>query len=186
MRQREHLLAEGLDILAASGPNGLTVDSLCRKLGCTKGSFYHHFRNRDDYVRHLLEFWVEEFTHKVIIETDKAAERKQRRELMLRNALAVPKGPESAIRAWAVRNPMVEEYTRRVDALRVDYLRRLFGLFTADETQALRLARATYTLFLGSRFISPPLDEAEYRAILDMITGDVGVHVSGTPETKRT
>jgi len=172
-RRREDLLEEGLGILATDGPDGLTVQALCGKLGCTKGSFYHHFRGRDDYVRGLLEFWISEYTLKVISKTDQASDRRERREHMLRNALAVPKGPEAAIRAWAVRNPLVEEYTRRADTLRMGYLRDLFGLFTADVERARLLARATYTLFLGSRFISPPLGETEYRELITQLTGQL-------------
>ena len=47
---------EGLTVLAEMGPDGLTIDELCRRLNLTKGSFYHHYANRSMYIKALLEF----------------------------------------------------------------------------------------------------------------------------------
>jgi hypothetical protein len=35
--------------------------SLSRRLDVTRGSFYHHFRNREDFVRTLLAAWEEDY-----------------------------------------------------------------------------------------------------------------------------
>ena len=35
------------EILAESGHKGLTIHELCRKVGVSTGSFYHHFANWD-------------------------------------------------------------------------------------------------------------------------------------------
>jgi AcrR family transcriptional regulator len=176
-RKKEDLLREGLDILAANGPDGLTVDALCKRLGCTKGSFYHHFDGRDAYVGALLEFWIAEYTQRVIAETERGKTPEERRELMLRNAVAVPKGPEASIRAWAVRNPLVAQYASRADTLRIDYLSKLFGQFTSEAKHASLLARTTYTLFLGSRVLCPPLNDSEYREIVTTLTTALGLRL---------
>jgi len=176
-RKKEDLLREGLDILAANGPDGLTVEALSKRLGCTKGSFYHHFDGRDAYVGALLEFWIAEYTQRVIGEAERGKTPEQRREFMLQNAVAVPKGPEAAIRAWAVRNPLVAQYACRADALRIDYLSQLFRQFTAEVEHARLLARTTYTLFLGSRVLCPPLEEAEYRELVTTLTTALGLRL---------
>lgn len=39
------------------GVPGLKVDLLARKLGVTRGGFYHYFKNREDLLGRLLEDW---------------------------------------------------------------------------------------------------------------------------------
>ena len=47
----------GFAILAESGHRGLTIHRLCRHVGVSTGSFYHHFANWDHYVTVLLAHW---------------------------------------------------------------------------------------------------------------------------------
>ena len=48
---REGWLARALEVLGKKGAGQLAVESLARQLGVTKGSFYWHFRDRDDFFR---------------------------------------------------------------------------------------------------------------------------------------
>ena len=59
-------LKEGLDVLANLGAEKLTIDTLCIQLGVTKGSFYHHFKNRQNFIESLLAYWEEVNTLAVI------------------------------------------------------------------------------------------------------------------------
>ncbi len=57
---------QGFKILKTSGAADLTIENLTKKLNKTKGSFYHHFKNRDDYFEKLLEFWEEKQTFDIL------------------------------------------------------------------------------------------------------------------------
>ena len=37
----------GLTLLAEEGLSGIKVDRLCARMGVTKGSFFHHFRSKE-------------------------------------------------------------------------------------------------------------------------------------------
>ena len=63
---RERWLETALSVLATEGGARLRIESLVRSLGVTKGSFYHHFKNREDFVRALIDYWSKEFTESVI------------------------------------------------------------------------------------------------------------------------
>ena len=63
---KEEWLARALEVLGKKGAGELTVESLARQLGVTKGSFYWHFRDRADFFRQLIEYWDEHFTQTVI------------------------------------------------------------------------------------------------------------------------
>src|SRR6266699_4570641 len=63
---RRRWLEEGLALLEEAGAEALTIESLTSRLGVTKGSFYHHFTNYQDFKQRLLSFWEEEHTLQVI------------------------------------------------------------------------------------------------------------------------
>ena len=54
-----------MEVLAKEGQAKLRVDALASQLGVTKGSFYWHFKNRDDLFAHLLDYWTHELTQVV-------------------------------------------------------------------------------------------------------------------------
>ena len=53
---------QGFNLLKAGGAAELTIENLTKRLNITKGSFYHHFKSRQDYSEKLLEFWEEKQT----------------------------------------------------------------------------------------------------------------------------
>ena len=63
---REEWLMLALEEVAREGGAKLRIDKLVEGLGVTKGSFYWHFKDREDFVQSLVEFWAEYTTTKVI------------------------------------------------------------------------------------------------------------------------
>ena len=55
-------LEAGLEALSAGGVAALTVEGLAKSLGIAKAGFYWHFKDRDDMLRQLLDYWVHEIT----------------------------------------------------------------------------------------------------------------------------
>src|ERR1035437_9753971 len=45
---RTRLLDAALDLVRAKGYAATTVDDICHRAGVTKGSFFHHFKSKDD------------------------------------------------------------------------------------------------------------------------------------------
>lgn len=64
---RQEWLASALDILAEEGGAKLRIDSLCRKMNITKGSFYWHFRSRNDFVTQILDYYLS-FTNRNVMD----------------------------------------------------------------------------------------------------------------------
>ena len=62
---REKWLMRALDILAEEHNALLRIDDLVKRMGVTKGSFYWHFKDRDDFLTQLLDYWIHEFNEKV-------------------------------------------------------------------------------------------------------------------------
>ena len=56
----EALGHHSMEALIEEGPAGLPIVRLARRLGVMSGSFYWHFRNRNDFRDRLLARWLEE------------------------------------------------------------------------------------------------------------------------------
>ena len=54
---RDAWLRKALDVLFANGISQIKVEVLARKLKLTKGSFYWHFKNRDELLRSMVDWW---------------------------------------------------------------------------------------------------------------------------------
>lgn len=118
---RDHWIAAGFDALDRDGDAGISAERLARRLNVTRGSFYHHFRNREDFVHALLSAWEADYAHRMLAH---AADGRSLEEVLERYlAIAAEKQPgrESAIRAWARHDPLAAAYQRRVDQTRLTF-----------------------------------------------------------------
>ena len=51
---REHLLTEGFAMLRAGGLGGVNIDKLCVKCYIAKGTFYHFFETKYEFIYHMM------------------------------------------------------------------------------------------------------------------------------------
>ena len=155
---RHDWLAAGFDVLVNEGTVALTLDTLTRKLNVTKGSFYHHFRNVDDFQNALLESWEQQYTTRVIEMSENTGDPDQVFDKFL-SALAVELPDiERCLRAWAIQDEQVRAYVQRVDEIRVAQARVWFEKMGHGSTQAQWLAKTLYALLIGCYSIFPPID----------------------------
>jgi len=53
------LLNAALHVIRERGYSATTVDDICHAAGVTKGSFFHHFKSKDDLALSAAAFWSE-------------------------------------------------------------------------------------------------------------------------------
>ena len=163
-------LEAGFDVLRRDGAAALTIERLTRRLRVTKGSFYHHFSSRDDFVRALLGRWEQKLTLELIEASREGlgfADR-SRRLTRLGRRLFEPR-LEVAIRAWALRDPMVMEFQRRVDEERLSYLEELFRQAAGDPRQACDMALIRYAFSVGAQQLQPELEPEHYARLFKLL-----------------
>lgn len=126
---REAWLAAALDVLAEEGQAKLRIDKLAADLGVTKGSFYHHFRSRDDFVQQLLDYWSRNYTDRFIEEISALEVSPQDRVLEMMRLIVRERLDrfDIAFRSWAAQEPSVAETVLNVDTRRHFFCRSLFA-----------------------------------------------------------
>ncbi len=163
----------GLKTLAAQGSGGIRIDNLCVLAARSKGSFYHHFTGREDFVAALLAYWEQELTQKIIDETER--ETTAIDKLIALNTLTSDSGSvvERELRRWAGHEPIVTEAIARVDKRRVKYVAGLFRQAKDISAQeAMDLAVMNYTTLVGFQQMFSPVP-ASRRKRIDQIFVDI-------------
>ena len=154
-------LRAGLEALRKGGVAAVRVERLAADVGVTKGSFYHHFRDRGALLEALLEFWSREMTDAEFerIQTLRAG-LAARLLALAQDVLEKGMGRyDPAIRGWARTDRKVAAAVAQVDRRRVRALTGFFeeGGFSAAEART--RARLFYTFLLGEPQVRAPARE---------------------------
>lgn len=153
---REDWLFAGFRALCDGGPSALRAEAIARELGTTKGSFYWHFADVPAFRRDMLLLWQTRATTELIealkpLDHDPAAQLYRLVDLMLESHSDMYGGfrAEPAIRHWGLVWPEAGEALRRVDMLRLAWLRERFERLGQDRDTATLNAANFYALVLG-------------------------------------
>ncbi|MDX2471421.1 MAG: TetR/AcrR family transcriptional regulator [SAR324 cluster bacterium] len=161
-------LAEGLELLGEKGAQGLTIDSILKRLKVTKGSFYHHFKNRQDFTRALLEYWQQEFTQEVIQHSKSGINISDKLNRLLAVSTAKVNVPlEIAIRAWAMNDTLVKAYQENVDQQRRDYCISLCEELAPNNETGKIWGKILFAIYVGSQQMLPRLNDVEVANIFE-------------------
>ena len=176
---RVEWLENALNAVSRTGGAKLRIDSLVKKVGVTKGSFYWHFKNRDDFVRSLIDYWHARYTLTVsdyLDDFEGSAEDKLRKlmEMVFVEQLT---RHDLAVRSWAIAEPKLQRLVKRTDDYRLNYLRRLFlGIGFDKDGADLRsrvfLGEAAWEAALFEK-MARPQREKKAKAFFDLLVGDV-------------
>ena len=139
----EHWIAAATDVLVDQGIDRVRVDLLAAQLSVTRGSFYWHFRDRDDLLRRVLQAWRDNATVQLTQRlagagTDPRRQLQDVISLPFRGRAAVRAARiELAIRAWARRDDMARRAVDEADDSRIAYHAQIFEAlgFAADEAR---------------------------------------------------
>lgn len=69
---REALIAAGVAAFAEEGIDAPSLDSICARAGYTRGAFYVHFKDRDDFLIAVMTTALESFLDAIIATGDAA------------------------------------------------------------------------------------------------------------------
>ncbi len=147
-------------VLVDEGIDHVRVDVLANQLGVTRGSFYWHFKDREDLLRCVLRAWRDSTTENLTQRLEGASE--DARE-QLRDVISLPfRGHaamraariELAIRAWARRDEMARHAVDEADASRIAYIAQVFSSIGFPVLEARSRAFLLYTYVVGESLMA--------------------------------
>ncbi len=168
---RKDWIDAAIVMLAEDNVEALRVDNLAERLGVTKGSFYWHFKGREDLLSAVVEAWRDLMTSETrTLIMDTTGTPWERLERLIRVSMSrrpnVPGGPfELTLRDLARRDAKVAAIMREVDRERTNFLRQLYREAGLSETDAANYAELHIAFVIGTRMTLNinDRDEAERR-----------------------
>ena len=120
-----------LDTLADEGVTGIRVEVLAKRLHVTKGSFYWHFKDRQDLLAGVLETWKDGRIRDIIKQTRPEPGKEEAQIFHVIDVYSASRNKkgiliELAMREWARRDAQAAATVEEVDAWRLRCARELF------------------------------------------------------------
>ncbi|NER47942.1 MAG: TetR/AcrR family transcriptional regulator [Symploca sp. SIO1A3] len=159
---RQDWIEQGLKTLAETGVETVRVEPLAKVMGVTKGSFYWHFKNREDFLEAILQEWVNWQTNSIIEQVEALGGDATTKLLYLFELAIQDDGrAENAIRAWATSNSKITTVLAQVDQRRLNYTKDLFLQVGFAPFEAMVRARMVYYALVGEFTIGTRSDQTE-------------------------
>ena len=154
-QSKKSWLDAALQALASGGVDKVRVESLAKNLGVTKGSFYWHFKDREQFLDELLSFWAEQSTQTVITNPNYPTDSKERVRAVAEDIVRRDLGKmDPHIRSWTQYDKRRGKVVAKIDKMRFEFLRDLFLAAGFSITGASLRAQSLYRYVLGEQFIS--------------------------------
>jgi len=137
-------------VLVEDGVAAVAVEPLAARLGATKGSFYHHFPNRDALITAALERWERRDTTDVRERLRLIADPRLRIHAVMTAAITERDGGlrDAALLASGA-HPLVGPVVRRATAERTRYLTETYEELGLPRDRARRRAMLTSAAYVG-------------------------------------
>ncbi|HVA16107.1 MAG TPA: helix-turn-helix domain-containing protein [Candidatus Dormibacteraeota bacterium] len=147
---RSDWIHAAMEVLASDGLEAVRVENLAKKLGISKGSFYWHFRDRDDLLDAMLEAWesgeVDWNVDEREVHRDPAGRWASVVELLSREA---QRNLDVAIFSWAREDEKVGRRASEIEKRRAAHLRQVFREIGFTRAQAEEWSETAMLVYLG-------------------------------------
>ena len=164
-----------LDVIAEQGVAAVAVETLARRLGVTKGSFYWHFPSRDALLQAALERWEAVEQESIFGSLEQVADPRERlRALFQLVGHEVKPHIIYSELLKALDHPSVQPVIDRISQRRLEYLVAMFRQAGLQRTDATHRARLTYAAYVGFLQLSlqlqqPRMTSEEFETYLEHV-----------------
>jgi AcrR family transcriptional regulator len=175
---REDWLEEALRILAHEGNRLLTIEDLCERLSVSRGSFYWHFKSRDEFLTSIVDYWIERSTLRITKELNTGELSARDRLLKLIEFIQQDEycKHELPIRLWAVKQQNTLNSIKHMDKKRYEFVRAHFEEigFEGDELEMRTQTFVIFYSFMTGLSIEMEMDEnaimRQHKLRIEMLT----------------
>ena len=151
-------LEMGVQILKEEGIEQVRVDRIADRLGITKGSFYHLYKDRQDLLNAMIEHWRTENQSYYFSFAEKLQGEPGARLLHFLESVIRAKADEydASFRAWGNHDPLVGAAVQSVDQERIAFLSNFFKEMGFGEDEIETRASLLYYADIGMAFSGDP------------------------------
>ena len=171
---RARLVQAAHDLMLEKGYPSTSVDEICKQAGATKGSFYHHFQNRQALLVAALARWEEIVAADLV---DGATISDPRARLLAGSLVGVAANLDGFVDlalAASINEPVVAAALERTNARRIDWLMDALCDAGFDREEAHDRAIRALSGYLGLYQLQRTLGETFDRtALVNQITAMV-------------
>ena len=156
---RNEWIEAAIDVLAEQGVQGMRIEVLAKNFGVTKGSFYWHFKDRQDLVDGVLETWRDGRIRDIDKQTGASPGREREQLLHLIDVYGATRNRkgisiELAVREWARRDAQAAAIVEEVDTWRLECTRQLFLRRGLSEDEAKSRSLLLYAYVFGQSLMA--------------------------------
>ena len=147
-----------LKTLVEEGVDAVRIERLAAQLGITRGSFYHHYKDRDDLLRAVLEHYMQ-INHQNLVAMLPALQGTPKDKLWTlwtATASQTFRDYDWAVRMWGMHDTHVAEVLNQIDVKRMDVMMALFMEMGFTEDESWIRAALAYHGSLGDRAFFGP------------------------------
>ena len=166
---------QALVLIAEQGIRAVAVESLARRMGVTKGSFYWHFANRDALLEQSLLRWEKHDKANLLASLGAISDPRERlRSFFRRTGREKLTHDVYSSLCTAADHPQVEPLLERVAKRRMKQIEIAYGEIGFDPAEAKHRARLTYSAYLGflqlqRQHQAPNLSSEEFEAYMEHV-----------------
>ena len=139
-----------LQVIAKGGISAVSIESIARDLGVTKGSFYWHFRSRKDLLRAAMALWEKQETDEIIALAQSIPDPRKRIQEVFRTATDKEHAGRLMLAlAAASSDPDIRDFMARATQRRLDFIAECYEALGQPPEEARRWATFAYSTFVG-------------------------------------
>lgn len=142
-------MAAAIEALAEVGEAGVAIEPLARRLSVTKGSFYHHFTDRDHLWTAVLQAFEQDGTDAIVAMTGAIPDPRERLSSLFAAAFDRPEHLRATRALLGSRRPDVAACLARVHDRRRAWLAQCYRELGSAPDVAEGQAATAYALYLG-------------------------------------
>lgn len=159
IHDRNEWVEAAIGLLAEQGVAGIRIEVLAKTFGVTKGSFYWHFKDRQDLFNAVLETWRDGRIRDIRKQTEANPGGENQQLLRLidiygstRNRKGI--SIELAVREWARRDGQAAAAVEEVDRSRLECTRQLFIARGLSDDEAKSRSLLLYAYVFGQSLMA--------------------------------
>ncbi|CPW49057.1 TetR/AcrR family transcriptional regulator [Mycobacteroides abscessus] len=180
---RDDYFTAAFELLAIGGKSALTTTAVCRRIGVTTGSLYHHFGSGAALYRAVIDYWENDVTVAQRRRVDAVADPRERLATLEQAAREADHEVEKAIRSWALADRYVAAAQQRVDQVRHEHLTKHYIEAGFTPARADTLARIGFSILVGAQQFGTRVDHKRLNSALDEYSAWVNSSVSAEVTT---